>query len=139
VNVPDIARLAASLPCLLELSLHRAKGILEVDALARHPRLERLVLTGTDLTDVQPLATLPALRELYLKETRVRDLAPLAQARSLEFLNLEGSAVDDVRALFELPRLREVWLFKTKVPEKQVNELKARLHGRAGRMVYSDY
>jgi uncharacterized protein (TIGR02996 family) len=128
MNVPDLRKLAA-LRCLLDLNLHHARGVEDVKALAKHPRLAYLTLTGTGITDVKPLATLPELRQLYLNETKVKDIAPLAKARSLELVNLEWSFVTDIRPLYDLPILWEVWLHETRVPERQVNELKARMYG----------
>ena len=93
--------------------------------------LERLVLMGTDITDISPLVSMADLETLYLTHSQVDDLMPLAQlknlkslglyssdrvtdispisgVRTLEMLDLEGTAVSDISALAGMRSMRQL-------------------------------
>ena len=69
--------------------------------LANLTTLERLRLSGTQVSDIDPLANLIALEWLVLDNTQVSDISPLAKLTALGQIDLRGTHVS-IDAIEEL-------------------------------------
>lgn len=76
--------------------------------------LERLDLSGSQVSNLTPLSGLSALKRIRLTETFVSDITPLA-GLSLEFLGLSGTDVWDLTPLSGMISLEELLLDGTPV------------------------
>jgi hypothetical protein len=81
------------------------------------PDLLRLVLSGTQVSDLAPLSSLTALEELFLRGTRVSELSPLSGLTALEWLALERTPVSDLAPLSSLSGLEWLTLRGTQVSD----------------------
>ena len=93
--------------------------------LARCTRLERLILSGTGVTDISVLEHCPGLEFLDLTGCiGVTDIRPLASCTRLQTLYLDGCiAVTNISALANCPGLRVLYLDGTGVSATNIEEL----------------
>ena len=87
------------------------------------PDIDTLILTDTDVADVQRITTLHTLAVLELDGTAIRDLTPLGEALQLKWLSIERTHVDDVTPLERLHRLEVLLLSGTLVSPEAVASL----------------
>ena len=92
-NIPDSYDWTSFLRCLAESC----------------PKVERLELSNTGVTDLTPLAGLSKLEKLDLDNTGVTDLTPLAGLSKLFALRLNNTGVTDLTPLAGLSNLG--WLY----------------------------
>ena len=119
------------LPQLRELQLIGVPiGDRDVGELARFPLLNRLCLTGSEVTDggVEAMVeSLTELRHLCLSETKVTGecLPRLGVLRELEDLQLDHTLIDDetIKGLPELPKLTKLTLSGSRVSNAALEEL----------------
>ena len=79
--------------------------------------IERLVLYGTQVSDLTPLTDLIALKKLDLSNTPVSDLTPLKDLTALATLELSGTSVSDLTPLKDLTALTTLYLNRTPVSD----------------------
>ncbi len=79
------------------------------------PKLRRLNLERTRISDLTEIGKMPQLKFLELNRTRVRDLGPLSACAKLAELGLDATDVDDLRPLASLARLSGLGLNDTRV------------------------
>lgn len=65
----------------------------QLDVLPKLLGLERLDLSGVELSDLSPLASMPKLAEVLVANTAVTDVSPLEKL-PLRFLDIEGLKID---------------------------------------------
>lgn len=88
-----------------------------VQEIARFPKIERLNLGSTGISEISPLATLVHLRWLVLAFTSVTDVSSMSNLTELEALNIAGTPVQDISALSSLPNLKSLDLSFTRVTD----------------------
>ncbi len=81
------------------------------------PHLNTLVMSISQLNDLEPLRSCPELNYLEIFMTKVTDLSPLADLKQLEYLNIGDIRTDDLTPLFELKQLRKLLSVKNYIPE----------------------
>ena len=74
------------------------------------PKLQYLLLPGTQVEDITPIGSLRELKYLELFLTDVKDLSPLQSCLQLEDLNISCTQPKDLTVLTEVPGLRNLWL-----------------------------
>ena len=77
--------------------------------------LTGLVLSGSNLTDIEPVSGLKQLRSLDISSSRFSDLSPLAGLKQLRRLNISRSQVSDLAPLAGLPSLEALRFTDTPV------------------------
>ena len=87
------------------------------------PNIDILILTDTDVADVQRIAALHTLGVLELDGTAIRDLTPLGEALQLKWLSIERTHVGDVTPLKRLHRLEVLLLSGTLVSPEAMASL----------------
>jgi len=58
--------------------------------------------------DISPLATMPRLQRLHLAESRVSDLTPIAHLPLTRLLFTPGRIKEGIDAVRKMPRLKEI-------------------------------
>jgi hypothetical protein len=89
-----------------DLAAVHAKGVRSLEGLERYPTLRRLILEGSELSDLTPLAALPQLAELAVRYSRLGDIAVLAQCHEVRHLEMSFCSADDVAPLMTMVSLR---------------------------------
>jgi hypothetical protein len=131
INENVVAKLR-NLPQLRDLRFNNVPlGDDQAAELARFPLLNRLCLTGTELTDkgVQTVIdSLPELRHLCLSSTKITGtcLPHLSRLTELEDLQLDHTSIDDaaIAKLPELPRLKLLTLTGSRVSAEATEQLR---------------
>ena len=77
--------------------------------------LQKLDLTGANISDLHPLSELKNLQILNLPGTQVSDLSPLSKLSALQTLDLSGTQVSDLSPLSALPNLQVLTLWDSQV------------------------
>ena len=111
-----LQRLAQACPRLRRLDLHYT-NISNLSSLSKISTLQELRLDNTQIIDLQPLADLAALQHLYLNNTQVSNLGPLAGLAALQELSLSNTQVSDLRSLSKLTALQKLRLDSTQVSD----------------------
>ncbi|XP_060709900.1 leucine-rich repeat-containing protein 61 isoform X4 [Hemiscyllium ocellatum] len=91
-------------------------GITNLGCIGDCVNVERLDLSGNDISNLAPLASLKVLIVLNLSANRISNLDPLRSCENLQNLNLSGnliSSVDSLRSLSELKNLEMIRLKDT--------------------------
>ncbi|XP_078388390.1 leucine-rich repeat-containing protein 61 isoform X2 [Cetorhinus maximus] len=91
-------------------------GICNLGCIGDCVNLERLDLSGNDISNLTPLSSLKLLTVLNLSANRISNLDPLNSCENLQNLNLSGnliSSVDALRSLSELKNLETIRLKDT--------------------------
>ncbi|MEP3266296.1 MAG: leucine-rich repeat domain-containing protein [Hyphomicrobiales bacterium] len=78
-------------------------------------KLETLILSDTNVSDLGPIARLPALKNLHIKNTPVSDLSALSKSPRLEKLIATKSKVFDLEPLASILTLRHLVLNGTTI------------------------
>lgn len=97
-------------------------GLTDADlaALSEFAQLERLDISGNEITDLSAVEGLTSLKKLYAANNAISDLSPLSNLKSLEYLGLRGNRITNADALSALGSLRYLHLSDnqlTSVPE----------------------
>jgi len=112
----------AKLPKLQRLSLMRTPAV-ELRPVTTLSGLTYLVIEGAPLTDASWLARSPALEVVSLADTKVADASALAALTEVKSINLARTAVADVTMLATLPEL--MYLIVTGAPAASAATAKA--------------
>ncbi|XP_043536080.1 leucine-rich repeat-containing protein 61 isoform X1 [Chiloscyllium plagiosum] len=91
-------------------------GITNLGCIGDCVNVERLDLSGNDISNLAPLTSLKVLIVLNLSANRISNLDPLCSCENLQNLNLSGnliSSVDSLRSLSELKNLEVIRLKDT--------------------------
>ncbi|MBU2980745.1 hypothetical protein KO498_02855 [Lentibacter algarum] len=83
---------------------------LEADysTLAGMPHIDRLMVSYTDLSSLDPLLAMTQLTELHIGGTKVQDLSEIGQFTKLELLHAQGLGLSDISAVGQLGELKEL-------------------------------
>lgn len=102
----------SGLRALKELDLERVPGVSNLSIFIKSISLEKLWISGTNVSDISIITSFPELTDLDISDTVIADLCPLARLRYLRKLQFSGTPacgpdVDDERAndLARLSRL----------------------------------
>ena len=80
--------------------------LLDISPVSQLANLERLVLTGTSVSDIKPIATLQNLCALSIGGcVAIKSLEPLMKLDKLDDLCLEGTLVPDLEPIVKLQNL----------------------------------
>lgn len=79
--------------------------------------LEKLDLSGTNLSDISTLSELDNLEKIIFANTDVSDLSPVSDLNKLIKLDLDGCPVKDLSPISELPNLRTLDIDNTQVSD----------------------
>ena len=74
------------------------------------PKLQYLLLPGTQVRDITPIGSLKQLQYLELFLTGVTDFSPLQGCEKLEDLNISGTKPQELTVLTQVPSLKNLWL-----------------------------
>ncbi|RXN03863.1 isocitrate dehydrogenase [NAD] subunit mitochondrial isoform X2 [Labeo rohita] len=91
----------------------RNLGIYDLGCIGECINLERLDLSGNNITNLGPLSPLRRLLVLNLSANRISNLEPLSSCESLQSLNVAGNvipSVDNLHALKSLKKLESIRL-----------------------------
>ena len=91
------------------------------------PGLDILILSDTDVENIDCVDKFKNLSWLELEGTPVSDISPIAEVPTLEFLNLGRTSVDDIAPLARLPALDAVLLFDTPTSSEAIDALQEAL------------
>ena len=121
VDDDDIARLQylTQLVCL-DLGY---MPITDCSFLYAMPKLQYLLLPGTNLQDITPIGSLKELKYLELFLTPVSDLTPLQGCDHLEDLNISCTKPQDLTVLSQVPQLKNLWINGMEVHDEDIQLL----------------
>ncbi|KAG7473391.1 hypothetical protein MATL_G00095310 [Megalops atlanticus] len=77
----------------------RSLGIFDLGCIGDCKSLERLDLSGNNITNLTPLASLRMLRALNLSANRISNLEPICSCESLQSLNVAGNLISSIESL----------------------------------------
>ncbi|KAF3854839.1 hypothetical protein F7725_022894 [Dissostichus mawsoni] len=86
----------------------RGLGIIDLGCIGECLNLEKLDLSGNNITNVAPLASLRLLSVLCLSSNRISNLEPLRNCEGLQNLNLAGNIISSIENLQCLQLLRKL-------------------------------
>ncbi|XP_017563840.1 leucine-rich repeat-containing protein 61 isoform X1 [Pygocentrus nattereri] len=86
----------------------KSLGIYDLGCIGECINLERLDLSGNNITNITPLASLRLLVVLNLSANRISNLEPIASCESLQSLNVAGNLVSSTDGLHALKTLRKL-------------------------------
>ncbi|XP_028306970.1 leucine-rich repeat-containing protein 61 [Gouania willdenowi] len=86
----------------------RGLGIHDLGCIGECMNLERLDLSGNNITNIAPLSPLRLLFVLNLSANRISNLEPLRSCESLQNLNVAGNIISCVENLHSLASLRKL-------------------------------
>lgn len=86
----------------------RNLGIYDLGCIGECVNLERLDLSGNNITNLGPLSPLRRLLVLNLSANRISNLEPLSSCESLQSLNVAGNVIPSVDNLHALKSLRKL-------------------------------
>lgn len=70
--------------------------------------LERLSLSGNQISDISPLALLTKIHKLSLSNNQISDLTPLSHYERLKFLFIQHNDISDITTLSTLLTLKKI-------------------------------
>ncbi|KAJ8417282.1 hypothetical protein AAFF_G00285090 [Aldrovandia affinis] len=91
----------------------RSLGIFDLGCIGECKNLERLDLSGNNITNVTPLASLRLLLVLNLSANRIANLEPICNCDSLQNLNVAGnliSSIENLQCLQSLEKMENIRL-----------------------------
>ncbi|KAF7702111.1 leucine-rich repeat-containing protein 61 isoform X1 [Silurus meridionalis] len=86
----------------------RSLGIYDLGCIGECINLERLDLSGNNITNLAPLASLRLLLVLNLSANRISNIEPLSSCESLQNLNMAGNLISSIDSLHALKTLRKL-------------------------------
>ncbi|KAF6718500.1 Leucine-rich repeat-containing protein 61 [Oryzias melastigma] len=92
----------------------RGLGICDLGCIGECVNLERLDLSGNNITNLAPLASLRLLSVLNLSANRITNLEPLRNCENLQNLNVAGNNISSIENLHCLVSLRKLENFRLK-------------------------
>ena len=92
-------------------------GAANYEFLSKLVVVERLILSGSRITDISPIANLARLKHIDLSNTMITDIEGLNKCTGLETINLSYTPVEDVKELVALPNVRMLAIMGTDVDE----------------------
>lgn len=103
----------------------------EVESLAQLdlPGLDALILTDTNVVNIDCIGSFKNLSWLELDGTPVQDVSAIADVSTLQFLNLGRTNVDNIAPLACLSNLKVVWLSDTPTSSEAIEALQEALPG----------
>ena len=100
---------------LATLEFHHTQ--IDLTFLTRFPKLTRLRIEESQLSDISALAALTGLTELNLKRNEVSDISALASLTNLTKLNLRWNQISDIAPLASLTSLTELDLGRNEISD----------------------
>lgn len=100
---------------LATLEFHHTQ--VDLSFLARFPKLTRLRIEESRLTDISELAALTGLTHLNLKRNEISDISALASLTNLTTLNLRWNRISDISPLAALTNLTELDLGRNEISD----------------------
>ncbi|KAK1789868.1 hypothetical protein P4O66_015747 [Electrophorus voltai] len=89
-------------------------GIYDLGCIGECINLERLDLSGNNITNLAPLASLRLLVVLNLSANRISNLEPISSCESLQSLNVAGNLICSPDNLHALKSLRKLEIIRLK-------------------------
>ena len=87
-------------------------GLTDADMvkLSEFTALERLDISGNNITDLSEVSKLTALKKFYAANNDISDVSALSGLQSLEYIGLRGNRITNADVLFELNNLKYLHL-----------------------------
>ncbi|MCK9222939.1 MAG: hypothetical protein PHV61_03525 [Limnochordia bacterium] len=123
-RVVDISPLANH-PKLFRLRIHHT-SVTDFRALDGHTALENIEYHGAKITDLSTLPNLPSLREFHAGWSNLESIAGIERFPRLWQVIVGNSRVTDLEPLLKLPALRTIWLDVTQQESAVAETLKAK-------------
>jgi len=105
------------------LDIRNNNKIHSLNQISRLSKLEKIVLSGTNIKDISVMSDLSALKIIDLKNTKVSDISPLSGLPNLALLNIEGTRVSRIDTLWRNPALRVIYADGSDVDQNEVYNL----------------
>ena len=86
------------------------RNLSNLDGIERFERLESLLFSGNQITDLSPLAALPLLSSINLTGNQISDLSPLSALPNINSLEISYNAITDIASLENAAHLRTFYL-----------------------------
>ena len=113
VGLSDIREMEA----ITEINLANNQYIQNIEPLARLTNLQRLNISGTQVSDLTPIRNLTELQEVDASRSAITDIAVLKYASKITKLNIEGTNVSDLSVVKKMPDLQMLKARATKVSD----------------------
>lgn len=105
------------------LDIHNNNKIHSLNQISRLAKLEKLVISGTNIKDISIMSDLSALKMVDLKNTKVSDISALSGLPNLALLNIEGTRVSRIDTLWRNPALKVIYADGSDVEQNEVYKL----------------
>lgn len=101
------------------LDIEIGNPVQDISALQNMGKLETLLLTDLELTDISPISSLSSLTSLWMTSfSSISDISPLIECKSLKHLSLGNcKQVTDISQLAELKELEEIHIYGTAISD----------------------
>ena len=96
------------------------QSIKDLTPISKLTKLNKLTLSGYNISDISFLSTLTKLTELDLMNNKIKDITPISKLTSLQKLYLSLNEISDISALSSLTNLEEL-----DISGNQINDLTA--------------
>lgn len=95
----------------------RECGLTDADLtnLSKLTALERLDISGNNITDMTEIGKLTSLKKLYAANNSITDVSPLSDLHSIEYIGLRGNQIENADPLFALDNLKYLHLSGNKL------------------------
>lgn len=100
-----------------------SRNIDNLSGLENCTSLQRLWLTGNQVSDLKPLNSLTKVQELSLATNQISDITPLSRLMNLRVLLLGDNQVSDLTPLSKLTKLQKLWLANSIWGDNQVSDI----------------
>lgn len=87
----------------------------DLDQLTAFTNLERLDISGNEISDISTIANLKTLKKFYAANNEITDVSPLAELPALEYLGLRGNKIADADLLFGISSLKYLHLANNQI------------------------
>ncbi|XP_018618899.1 leucine-rich repeat-containing protein 61 isoform X2 [Scleropages formosus] len=92
----------------METKREKEQGICDLGCIGECTNLERLDLSGNNITNLAPLSSLRRLLVLNLSANRITSLEPICSCDSIQTLNVAGNLISSIENLYCLKSLRKL-------------------------------
>ena len=93
------------------------KGITDLTGMEYCTSLEKLALTGNQISDLSPLSNLMSLTWLWAGVNQISDVSPLSNLTNLVHVELYQNDISDISALANLTSLDFLWLQRNQISD----------------------
>lgn len=127
----DNVHLLQYMPDVLYLDVGHSRSLTNMEFVRYFPKLQVVIITLTNITDITPLEDCPDIEFLEMVSTYVSDISVVAGMKKLEYLNLGCMCnLADISPVYGLKQLKQVRICGTTlqhVSQRDIERLKEEL------------